>query len=300
MAASRSWEQQRERGSVLGIAILVWVARWLGRPLARLLLYPIATYFLLTGSAARRASRDYLRRVLPHAPRWTDVARHFYCFASVSLDRVFWMFGGRRQPEVVTYRPDEVYRAQHKGIGCLLLVAHFGSFEVRQSSNSVSREVPLRIVLDRAHGGAYIRFIERINPQVAASIIDASRDGPALMLEIKQALDSGTMVGLMADRVREGERAVEVDFLGGKARLPALPWILAGLLGVPVVLAFGIYRADKRYDAIFELLAERVELPRANREQAIRDYAQQYADRLAHHARSAPYNWFNFYDFWQA
>jgi predicted LPLAT superfamily acyltransferase len=299
-ATPRSWEQQRERGSALGIAILVWIARRLGRPVARLLLYPIAVYFLLTGRAARRASRDYLRRVLPQAPRWRDVMRHFFCFAAVSLDRVFWMFGGRQQPEVVTHRPDEVYRAQHKGIGCLLLAAHYGSFEIRQASNSVSREVPLRIVLDRAHGGAYIRFLERLNPQVAASIIDASREGPGLMLEIKQALDSGTMVGLMADRVRDGERAVEVDFLGGKARLPALPWILAGLLGVPVVLAFGIYRGGKRYDAVFELLAEHVELPRANREQAIRGYAQQYADRLAHHARSAPYNWFNFYDFWHA
>ena len=26
---------------------------------------------------------------------------------------------------------------------------------------------------------------------------------------------------------------------------------------------------------------------------------QRYADRLAHYARSAPYNWFNFYDFWR-
>ena len=26
---------------------------------------------------------------------------------------------------------------------------------------------------------------------------------------------------------------------------------------------------------------------------------QRFADRLAHYARSAPYNWFNFYDFWQ-
>src|SRR5690606_32340784 len=122
--------------------------------------------------------------------------------------------------------------------------------------------------------------------------------GPTLMLEIKQALDQGHMVGLMADRVRAGERSVTVDFLGGQARLPAAPWILAGVLNVPVVIGFGVYRGDNRYDAYFELLAERFELPGANRDAAIRDYAQRYAQRLESHVRDAPYNWFNFYDFW--
>jgi len=26
---------------------------------------------------------------------------------------------------------------------------------------------------------------------------------------------------------------------------------------------------------------------------------QHYADRLTHYCRLAPYNWFNFFDFWQ-
>ena len=100
--------------------------------------------------------------------------------------------------------------------------------------------------------------------------------------------------------MRAGERTVTVDFLGGKAKLPAAPWILAGVLNVPVVIGFGIYRGGDRYDAHFELLAERVSLPRAQRETAIQAYAQQYADRLAHYVREAPYNWFNFYDFWSS
>jgi predicted LPLAT superfamily acyltransferase len=27
---------------------------------------------------------------------------------------------------------------------------------------------------------------------------------------------------------------------------------------------------------------------------------QRYADRLEHYCRLAPYNWFNFHDFWQS
>lgn len=294
-----SWERQGERGALWAMRLLFGIARLLGRRVARLVLYPVAGYFLLTGREARAASRNYLRRVLPREPSWRDIARHFFTFASVSLDRIFWLVDAGQAPRVTPHRPAEVYRAQHSG-GCLILVAHYGSFEVRHDPSSTQHEVPLRIVMDRAHGRMFTQLLEKTNPQVAKSVIDAAQQGPTLMLEIKQALDSGAMVGLMADRVRAGERTVTVDFFGGKAKLPSSPWILAGVLNVPVVIGFGVYRGGNHYDAYFELFAERVELPRAQREAAIQVYAQRYADRLAHYVREAPYNWFNFYDFWSS
>jgi len=65
-----------------------------------------------------------------------------------------------------------------------------------------------------------------------------------------------------------------------------------------VILAFGVYRGGNRYDLHMEVFAERIDLPRGRREEALRDYVQQYATRLEHYARLAPYNWFNFYDYW--
>jgi predicted LPLAT superfamily acyltransferase len=49
----------------------------------------------------------------------------------------------------------------------------------------------------------------------------------------------------------------------------------------------------------FELFAERVDIPRDARQQALDDILRRYAQRLEHYARLEPYNWFNFYDFWQ-
>ena len=102
--------------------------------------------------------------------------------------------------------------------------------------------------------------------------------------------------------LQDGEPApfatVEVEFLGGKARLPVGPWYLANALRVPVILGFGCYLGDNRYAAHFELFAESVRLPRNDREGAVRELAQKYAQRLEYYAHLAPYNWFNFYDFW--
>ncbi len=65
-------------------------------------------------------------------------------------------------------------------------------------------------------------------------------------------------------------------------------------------LIFTTYSEPNRYDIRCEPFAERVVLPRGARSEAIARYAQRYADRLSHHARRAPDNWFNFFDFWAA
>jgi predicted LPLAT superfamily acyltransferase len=74
---------------------------------------------------------------------------------------------------------------------------------------------------------------------------------------------------------------------------------MASVLRCPVFMVFCTFVAPRRYLLRCELLAERVELPRAGREQAIEGYAAQFAGRLEHYAGAAPDNWFNFYDFWK-
>jgi len=44
--------------------------------------------------------------------------------------------------------------------------------------------------------------------------------------------------------------------------------------------------------------AERIELPRAGREEAIAGWAARYAQSLEAECRDNPFQWFNFFDFW--
>ena len=63
-SAATAWAHRRERGSLLGLRLMAWVAVTLGRPVARWLLHPITLYFLLFAAAPRRHSARYLGRVL--------------------------------------------------------------------------------------------------------------------------------------------------------------------------------------------------------------------------------------------
>jgi len=290
------WQAHGERGNTFALRALRFAALRLGRRAIRPVLYPVALYFALTSATTRRVSREYLARVLPQPPRFRDVLRHIFSFASISLDRVFLLTGAY---------PFKV--EDHYGAGCmelarqrgaLLFLAHFGSFEVMRIGAIRRHDLPLRIVLDVNIGRRFMAAMAELNPDVAASIIDSSNRGVDLVLKVREALDAGSLVGLMVDRPRDGDRTVPVNFLGGTAHFPTGPWLLAAALKVPVMLVFGIWRGGDRYEAHVQMLSEKIELPRGARDAALTRLVQGYADRLAAEVRGAPYNWVNFFDFW--
>jgi predicted LPLAT superfamily acyltransferase len=297
MSAPARWDQMRERGSLFWLVLLLSVSRLLGRGVARFVLVFVVGYFLLAGRQAYRASQNFLSRALGRPVRLADSYRHFYAFAATALDRFFLLGGKADQLDIDVRRPPEVEALAAAG-GCLIMVSHLGSFDVMRVRGLTAHALPLKILLDRAQNRVFTALLERLNPDFARTVIDASDRGPTLVLKLREALAQKATVCVMADRVREGERALPVGFMGGTAQLPAGPWLLAAALQVPVILAFGLYRGGARYELHFELFAERIDAPRARREAALQEYAQRYAERLEHQARAAPYNWFNFYDFW--
>jgi predicted LPLAT superfamily acyltransferase len=291
------WKSQPERGSALWIGLLAWIARHLGRGLARLLLWPITLFFYLTGAPARRASRAYLRRVLGREPVFAERLRHFYTFAACTLDRLLILCGQSRWLRLEVEMPEDVRRAAQGG-GCIMLASHHGSFEVLRRLGEGADPIPLRILLDRGQGPLITGLLERLSPQFAASVIDAGQRGPELVLALRETLDQGTSVGIMADRVHGREAALPVRLLGGQARLPAGPWVLASVLHAPVIAAFARYKGGGDYEARFTLLSPGVTATRAERQAAIQALAQQYAELLEQQVREAPFNWFNFYNYW--
>lgn len=293
---TREWKQQRERSTPFMLRLLVRSALVLGRRVIGVVLWPIAWYFWLTHANARAASHDYLARVLGRKPRAVDVVRHFRQFGAVSVDRVYLLTGHSDVEVANTYGP-QGQEVLMSGRGVVLVVAHFGSFEALRVPPLRRRARTVRIVLDREVGRMAMALLEALDAELAAGIIDAARPGPDVMLDVKRALDAGDIVGIMADRARSDERAVVVDFLGGKARLPAGPWMIAATLGVPVALGFGVLRGG-RYECTLELFSEKLEMPRATRDAALQAIVQRYAQRLEESVRAAPYDWFNFYDYW--
>ena len=292
---SQDWLTQRERSSVFALRLLAWIARILGRRVARVVLYPVCAYFLLFSSTARTASRRYLSRVLGRAAGMRDVFRHYHTFATVALDRVYLLQDRLDLFDVLLHNEEVLARHLACGEACLLLGAHLGSFEV---VGAFGRGRGLRVALVMYEDNArMIQAVTRaINPAWGESVIGLGRLDS--MLKVQQRVEAGEWVGMLGDRALDEEGRVAATFFGEKATWPIAPFRLAAMLGRPVVLMVGLYRGGNRYELYFEQLVASSAFEHGRRDAQLEEWVTLYAQRLEHYCRLAPFNWFNFYDFW--
>jgi predicted LPLAT superfamily acyltransferase len=293
------WKQRPEGGGRFAIWLIRAIAMYCGRGLARLTLLPITLYFLVRRGPERRASRAYLARVFGRPARLIEVARHIHCFASTIIDRVYLLSERFRRFEMQAHGLEPLHALMDRGQGVLLLGSHLGSFEALRVLSLHRPDTKVRVVLDVGHNPAITSLLDALNPEVARTVIDAGQDGTAIVLAIKEAIDEGALVTLLADRVHPGEHSVQAQFLGGTAEFPASPWLIASVLKIPVALCFGLFLGGNRYDLHFEVVTEALHIDRRQRKQQLAQWVQHYANRIEHYLRLAPYNWFNFYDFWK-
>lgn len=295
---SERWWQRPEGGGRVGLWLIFTLARCCGRPLTRLILYPVTLYFYVRRGQERRAARVLLARLGHRSGTWAAMA-HMHRYASTLLDRVFFLAHGARGFDIDAQGIDMLQEVFARGRGVLLVGAHMGSFEVlRTLALNAPDAPPLRIVLAKQQTPVMTGLLASLAPQVSADIIDASGDPVSVVLALSESLQQGHQVALLGDRGHPGESMRPVPFCGRPAPFPVGPWTLAGALGVPVVLCQGLYLGGNRYRVVFELFADRVELPRKQRGPALDALMTRYAARLEYFARQAPCNWFNFYDFW--
>jgi predicted LPLAT superfamily acyltransferase len=181
-------------------------------------------------------------------------------------------------------------------IGMFLMGAHMGSFE---SVRSIARHHPaLKMVLLMYEENAQNikQLLKAINPDAQQDIIALGR--PGAMLEVKEKLAQGALIGVLADRSFEDSGNTDVNFLGTKAALPLGPFRMAAMLRHPIYFMVGIYQGGRKYNIHIEAIMDFSD-PKIDREQAAQLAMARYVELLEKYCRLAPYNWFNFFDFWQ-
>jgi predicted LPLAT superfamily acyltransferase len=212
---------------------------------------------------------------------------------------MFFLARGERDFSVDVEGLADLDRWIDAGRGVLLIGSHQGSFEALRALGARRPDVPLRVVLDKQKTPALTTVLEALAPDVGAAVIDASLGGTSVALAMAESAAEGAMVALLADRGHRHEATCRVPFLGKPAPFPAGPWLLASALKIPVVLCMGIYLGGNRYRLIFESFSDGIDIPRAQRKIVLEGIVARYAARVEHYARLYPFNWFNFYDFWQ-
>lgn len=299
---ARDWTATPERSNLAAIRAIAWIATHLGRPVARLVLHPIALYYLLFAPTPRRASKLYLNRALGRPATWADLYRHLHSFASVALDRI-WFAAGRLDLFDMHITGSELMdRSVAEARGVFLLGAHIGSFEALHAVGMSHPGLPVAMVMYPDNARMIHTVLQALAPDFEVSIIPIGQRGSALA--IRDFLDKGGLTGLMGDRFVPSDAvhggSLEMMFLGRPTRFTDGPVRLAMMLRRQVMFMVGLYRGGRRYELRFETLADFREVPAdpTERERLVHATVAEYVQRLEALCLEAPYNWFNFYDYW--
>lgn len=288
---ARKWEG-RSKTTVLGYKIILGCIRYLGVGTAYFVLRFVAFWFLLFSREGTKASYYYFKN------RWgysslrslLKCYRHNYIFGQILIDKMAIASGLR---ERYTYEFDGIERIKAmlaEKRGGILLSAHVGNFEV---ADFFFRDIDLNaqiniVVLDNEHRGIK-EYLESVMGKTNLRSILVKED-MSHIFEIHQALDRNELICLSGDRYLEGTKTTEAELLGATAKFPAGVFAVAARLNVPVLFVYVMKETARHY----HLYARTAEVKRRDTQGLLQQYTQSIESVLHRY----PYQWFNFFDFW--
>jgi predicted LPLAT superfamily acyltransferase len=297
-AQRTDWAHTPERSNMFMLRFMAWFSLHLGRSAARGVLHLIAAYFLLFAPASRRASSDYLARVFGRPAHWRELYRHLLTFSATIHDRIFLLNCRFDLFDFEVHGEKALANLIAGGNGLLLMGAHLGSFEVIRALGRKNTNLRIAIVMHEENARKINAMLAAVNPEAVQDIIGLGRVDS--MLKVRERLDEGWVVGMLADRTPGNDTLYPVQILGANANLPVGPFRMAAFLQRPVVFMTGLYLGGNRYAIHFDPLADFSAIAHEQRATAVEAAITRYAALLDHYCRKAPYNWFNFFDFWQS
>ena len=167
--------------------------------------------------------------------------------------------------------------------GCIIALPHAGNWD-HAAAYFCSTGIPITAVVERLKPEAIFKKFLAYRQSIGIEAISHREKTIPILME---RLNQGKLVALVADRDMS-RNGIEVNFLGGIAKMPAGPAILAIKSGSPLVTAYIRY-LDEGIEIIFD---ETIQLPiSGSEEEQIRIVTQSMADNFAKRIQDSPVDW---------
>jgi len=167
--------------------------------------------------------------------------------------------------------------------GCIIALPHAGNWD-HAAAYFCSTGIPLTAVVEKLKPEAIFKKFLAYRQSIGIEAISHKEKTIPILME---RLNQGKLIALVADRDMS-RNGIEVNFLGGIAKMPAGPAILAIKSGSPLVTAYIRY-LDKGIEITFD---ETIKLPVSGGEdEQIKIVTQSMADNFAKRIKDSPVDW---------
>lgn len=303
---SPHWAQVEEAGVYWLMRFTFFWYSLAGRKLFLVILYPVVSYYFLTNKRARDASLDFLKHIEDFTSgavlrsTWWQSYKHFLTFGESMVDKLSAWTNRITLDDVVIHGREEIAARLTQNLGGMIIGSHLGNIEVCRALVTISEKARINILVHTKHAENFNRLLREVSVANHIELLQVTEINPAMAISLDRKVKAGEFVFIVGDRVPVDNNARIQDsmFLGETARFSQGPYILASLLKCPVYTLFCL-KKDGVFNLFFEHFSDGVNLPRTNRQAALQNHVDQFAQRLQTYCLMAPLQWFNFYHYWQ-
>ncbi len=167
--------------------------------------------------------------------------------------------------------------------GCIIALPHAGNWD-HAAAYFCSTGIPLTAVVEKLKPEAIFKKFLAYRQSIGIEAISHKEKTIPILMD---RLNQGKLIALVADRDMS-RNGIEVNFLGGIAKMPAGPAILALKTGSPLITAYIRY-LDNGIEITFD---ETIKLPvTGSEEEQIKIVTQSMADNFALRIKYSPVDW---------
>ena len=254
---------------------------------------------------------------VPHLP---NTYRHIASFATCLVEKIEgWSgkagmqdieFAGAEGTESNSDTDVKEVRAHLRNHqGCMLICSHLGNIELFRSilsfgADDFDHQIPVSIIMDQKVTANFNNLIGSINSNAKLNVIAADDISMGTMEQLEQTIADGGLVVISADRVPayNTARSLSVNFLGKPAKIPYGPFLINALLKCPTYFIFSMRKHQAGFDPTYTIHIIKSDISfeggRKEREEKINTLANRYVRLMERFCLKYPYQWYNFFDFW--
>lgn len=280
------------RGNKLGYRIFIVLIKTAGIFPAYALLRLVSLYYFLFPGKAKKSLMYYFHKRLGYnyVRSRISIYQNFNYLGRTIIDRIVLM-SGLPSPFTVNHEGgknlDDMVR---DGKGGLLISAHLGNWEA--AGHLLKRlATKINIVMYDGEHQKIKQYLETVRERSFNVIV--IKEDISHIYEINAALQRNEFVCIHADRFVEGNRTIETELLGAKAKLPIGPFVLATTFQAPVSFVFAMKEGLKHY----HFYASRGKVYNKGRA-GVNDVVEDYSRKIEMMIKLYPLQWHNYFAFW--
>jgi len=275
----------KQYGGALGHKIILKIYDLTGYKFVSFILNFVAFYYALFTPSVKKSLSSYYKHLGIEFIFWVYF-KHIRYFAHSIFDR----FVSRIRPDELAFEREN--REAFMGLqeGGVVLLSHIGGWAT--AAHSLKAEIPPMHIVMREAQQDKVKRVEQESKrhnESGVKIIDLNDGAIAANIQIANALMSGEVIAMMADRVIDESKSIEVDFLGSKVFINKNPFDIAHRFKKKLVATFVVNIGLAKYKLFFREIDVK--------DKSLDEVAQEYMSILEEIIQKYPNQWYNFYDF---